>query len=719
MILCHLDFETRSAVDIKTRGAYVYANHPSTEVLIASYKFGEQPVRRWKRGEPCPEDLRRHIESGGEISAWNAAFERLMIWKVLAPRHGWPMPKLEQFRCTAVTAAAMCLPRSLEKCGAALDLKIQKDKRGKKLMDIHSIPTGFTATGEPIWHPLADDPESLEAYHIYCDFDVETEHEAASRLVPLSDAEMRVYWLNEEINDRGLRIDVQSARAAMRIAAEAKRLIGIELDQITGGAVTAVTQHERMKKWLEAQGVVMPSMDKDTVEEFLHDCDDLPPGARRALELRAEGAKPSVDKIAAMLKRVDDDGRARGCYLHNGAGQTLRFSSRGVQAHNMPRYRKIFEDAAPALDTLFQTIRTGEPSALTFMYGPELGRPMHILSDAVRSFIWAAPGHELIVADYSAIEGRFAAWITGEDWKVEAFKAYDRGDGPGIYELTAAKIYGIEVAEVSKLQRSTGKIGELACQYAGSVGAIAKMARQNKFKLESAFERLWESSELERRETALKAHEERLKKHDKHALKMSREAWLVAKLIVLGWRDEHPAICAAWKDLNHAARAAVSNPGVKQSALNGQVSYIVAMGFLWCRLPSGSCLCYGKPIIRDIDAPWADMTLPPEQREKISAILALGADANGHWKRFSLAPGTFFNNVVQGDCRDILVHGMFRARDAGFHLIGHTHDEPFCEEPIGTRSVAEFEKAINQLPDWCATLPLVANGFKSKRYKKA
>jgi len=713
------DWETRSIIDLPMRGAYVYSKHPSTEVLLAAYKFSDGPVKEWWRGQPCPSEVIAHIEAGGEIQAHNAAFERLIWWNVMVPRHGWPKPCLEQFRCTAVTAAAMSLPRSLDKLGAALNLNVKKDKRGKDLIKIHSRPIGFDKQGQPIWHTKVDDSASLREFMDYCKIDVETEHEAASRLIPLSDAEMRVYWLNERVNDRGLRIDVQSARAAMRIATEAKRLIDEELNQITDGAVTAVTQHARMKTWLEAQDVIMPSMDKDTIAEFLHDCDDLPLKTRRALELRQEGAKSSVDKIAAMLRRVDAGNLAQGCYLTHGAGQTGRFSSRGCQMHNLPKYRKIFEDATPALDTLFQMIRTGDASALTFMYGLDLGRPMHLLSDAVRSFIWAAPGCELIDADYSAIEGRFAAWISGEIWKIEAFKAYDLGIGPGMYELLASKIYGVLVSEINKLQRSTGKIGDLACGYEGSIGALVKMAHQNKFKLESIFERLWESSAPERQETALKAHEERLKKHDRHASKMSREAWLVAKLIVLGWRDEHPAICAAWKDLNRAARAAVSNPGVKQPALNNQVSYLVAMGFLWCQLQSGRCLCYGKPIIRDIDAPWADMTLPPEQREKISSVLVLGVDAQENWVRYPIYGGSLFNNVVQGSCRDILVNGMFEAEKAGFNIVGHTHDEIICEEPIGVRSVTEFEQVISRLPDWCATLPLVANGFKSKRYRKA
>ena len=206
------DFETRSPVDLLDRGMYVYAEHPLTDALLASFKMsgpndlwtGPEGVCRWKRGEPCPDYLRAYVEAGGEICAHNAAFERIIWWNVMVPKHGWPKPKLEQFRCTAATAAAMALPRSLDRLGDALGLKTKKDKAGSGLIKIHSVPLGFDNEGKPVWHPLADDPASLEAFHQYCDIDVLSEEEAHHRLIPLSDAEMEVYWLNERINDRGL-----------------------------------------------------------------------------------------------------------------------------------------------------------------------------------------------------------------------------------------------------------------------------------------------------------------------------------------------------------------------------------------------------------------------------------------------------------------------------------------------------------------------------------
>ena len=258
-----LDFETRSDVDIKL-GAYRYFESPNAKALILCYSIDKGPIQTWTGG-PCPADLRQHIEAGGALRAWNAAFERLCL-TMLHERHGWPRPRLEQFRDTAVESAAMSLPRSLDKAGAALGVEAQKDKRGAKLIKLFSVPKG----PGPTWNEPADFPSEFAEFVAYCKRDVEAEMEIASRLVPLSDYELAVYHLNERINDKGLRIDTRSARAALKLIEKAKAAIDAELKEVTGGAVTAVTQAARLKTWCAAQGVDMPSMDKDDVDERLH-----------------------------------------------------------------------------------------------------------------------------------------------------------------------------------------------------------------------------------------------------------------------------------------------------------------------------------------------------------------------------------------------------------------------------------------------------------------
>jgi DNA polymerase len=717
--MLRIDLETRSDIDLLKRGVYVYAESPHADVLMAAYQIGDGEIRTWLRGEPCPDDLRASVEAGDQIAAFNSAFERVMWWRVLTPKYGWPKPRLEQFVCTAVTAAAMSLPRSLERLGAALDLAVQKDKKGKALIKRHSIPQGYDADGRPVWN---DDQSSTLEFLDYCKTDVATEAAAARRLVPLSEHEQTVYSLSERVNDRGLRIDVLSARAAVALAEKAKVQINREMSLVTGGYVATVTQTAALRRWVASRGVDMPSLDKDDVEEFLFDYDDLPDDVRRALELRQEGAKPSVEKIAAMLDRVCADGRARGVYLHHGAGQTGRFSSRGLQAHNMPKYRKGFEAALGKgevrLDVLFRTIRLGEPSAFEFMYGPELGRPLHLLSDAVRSFIWAAPGHDLLDADFSSIEGRMAAWFAGEDWKLDAFRALDRGEGHGIYELAAAGIYGISIGDVTKAHRPTGKVAELSCQYQTGVGGIKKFARQNKIKLPTLYPALWAAADGEQREFVEKRFADRVKAHDPNTDTLGREGWIAAELIKTGWRGKHPKIVAAWKTLEEAATAAVATPGFIATAL-GSVRYVAKRGFLWCMLPGGRCLAYGAPKMQETEAPWADKTLEPSKRERKLSLTVMGTDAQTEkWIRFPVYGGSLFNNVVQGSARDLLVNGMEKAEAANYPIVLHTHDELAAEIPRGFGDVGEFERLICELPEWAAGLPLTASGWRGKRYRK-
>lgn len=317
-----------------------------------------------------------------------------------------------------------------------------------------------------------------------------------------------------------------------------------------------------------------------------------------------------------------------------------------------------------------------------------------------------------------------AAWFCGEEWKVEAYRALDRGEGHGIYELAAAGIYGIPVETVGKAQRATGKVAELSCQYQTGVGGIKKFARQNKIKLQQLYAPLWSAVDDETHIFADGRFSERVSKHDPNTAALGREGWIAAELIKVGWRAKHPKIVAFWKTLEEAAIAATNSPGQKFEVSHGSANtpactFLVAHGFLWNLLPSGRCLAYGKPKMGEVEAPWADKTLEPERREKKLSLTVRGVDAQTEkWIRFPVYGGSLFNNLVQGSARDILVHGMFAAEEKYGALTGSTHDELFVEVPRGTADVGAFEDLICQLPSWAATLPLRASGFLSKRYRK-
>jgi DNA polymerase bacteriophage-type len=307
---CHIDLEWRSDVPID-RGAEQYFASPRSEPLLASYSFGGE-IRRWRRGAPCPDDIRQHAESGGVFAAHNAArFEARAFDMVLTPRLGWPEVKMSQWRCTLARASALGLPKKLETLGAALGLKIQKSREGKDLIRFFCVPRKDGLFNEP-----EDHPEKFDRFHAYCDDDVGSEMEAARRMVPLSDAEQRIWELDAEINQRGLRIDRASCEAAIRLVARAEADLDRRMREITGGI--SFSQVAKLREWVQAQGVPLLGTAKDDVLEAL-DLEDLPDHVREALLIRQEAAKTSTRKLKAFLKRADPDDRIRGVFVYHGA----------------------------------------------------------------------------------------------------------------------------------------------------------------------------------------------------------------------------------------------------------------------------------------------------------------------------------------------------------------------------------------------------------------
>ena len=346
----------------------------------------------------------------------------------------------------------------------------------------------------------------------------------------------------------------------------------------------------------------------------------------------------------------------------------------------------------------------------------------------MRGFIWAAPGHEFLVADYSSIEGRLAAWFAGEEWLLQAFSALDRGVGHGIYEINAAGIYGIPVESVTKVQRGTGKVAVLSCQYQTGVGGIKKFARQNKIALAGIYGPLWAAADMDVRQYADKRFAERVKQHDPNTSALGREGWIAAELIKVGWRSKHPMIVTMWKALEEAAINATNNPGQKfvvsrpggpfDRLRSAACTYLVRHGWLWCLLPSGRALAYGAPKMQEVEAPWADKTLEEARREKKNSLTVRGVDQNEKWTRFPVYGGSLFNNLVQGTARDILVHGLQQTEERYGTPSLHTHDEIGVEVRRGSADVKEYESLLSRLPDWCGELPMASKAFLSKRYKK-
>lgn len=588
----------------------------------------------------------------------------------------------------------------------------------------------------PLFNQPHEFPDDFSRFHDYCDRDVLTEAAADERMVPLSREEQQLWIIDQRVNDRGIRIDRKSARAALKLAEEAKRVLDREMRLVTGGVVASCSVPGQLVAWVQSRGVAMPSAAKAEIEDLL-ECDDLPDDVRRAIELRQEAAKTSVAKLGSFLDRASADGRIRGAFLFHAAG-TGRWSSVGAQLHNLPRPRKEFGDAHLDQAALFDAIRQADPGWLKDLYGPKLGRPLHLISDALRGFLWAAPGHDLLVADYSGIEGAVAAWEAGEDWKVRAmFDLIADPSLPDLYRRSAAGIFNVPVELLSKkdVRRQVGKVSELSLQYQGGVGAFRSMARNYSLKIDPVYEPVWNAADDERREKATKRYEACCARGEATTQVLSREAWLAAELVKIGWRATHPAIVARWSELEDAIRYAIEQPGVQFHA--GRCTYLVKAGFLWCRLPSGRCLAYGSPRLKaqvwvrraGVEASEVMATDEAEartlkgeltiERPAKRAATALGVNSvTKKWERFALYGGLAFENIVQAIARDLLADGIRAAEAAGYPVIGHVHDEIITEVPRGFGSVAAFEQLICELAPWAAGLPLSASGWRGKRYRK-
>ena len=318
-----IDFETRSDIDIRTRGAYVYFESPHTQPLCASYILNSGPTKRWLPPEPCPEDIRAHVDAGGVVSAHNLGFERGLWQKILTPRYGWPTLRLEQCRCTLATASALGLPRSLDKLGDALNLPVKKDKIGKELIRFFCVPRKARKDEDPnglYFNEPGDFPKKFEQFRGYCDTDVETEAAADARMIPLSRDEQAVWVLDQRINDLGIRIDTRSAAAAIRMIEKATARMDAEMAEATGGAVKACSQVAKLAAWVAEQGVVLEGVAKDDILAAL-ELVDLPAKVRTALLLRQEAGKASTSKLSAFLKRACRDGRIRGAFVYHGAAR--------------------------------------------------------------------------------------------------------------------------------------------------------------------------------------------------------------------------------------------------------------------------------------------------------------------------------------------------------------------------------------------------------------
>lgn len=454
-MIVSVDFETRSAVDLRKTGVYIYADDPSTDVWCMAYAFDDEEPKVWTPGDPIDVRLEDYIVEGGKLRAWNSSFERVIWNKIMVPRYNWPRTGASQWFCTMAQASAMGLPRALGQAADVLGVEQQKDKSGQALMMRMARPRRTNPDGSHVWWDTSD---KMAALISYCKQDVRTEIAVAERLVEMDQQERQVFLLDQRINDRGVMLDRDLLNRVRVLADNSKEEIDAEIARLTKGKVTGATKGVDLVKWLNSYGVPTKSVDKQHVAALLAR-DDLHPVIRKVLELRQDGAKSSTAKLDSMENAAGPDDRMRGLLVYHGAA-TGRWSGKLVQPQNFPRPAKKQDE----LNEIIAKLKRGESVA-------DHGAGTQIASDLLRSMLIAKPGHRLLFADYSAIEARVLAWLAGQSDLVDDFV-----QGRDAYKSMAAVVFEKSASDVTPEERQIGKALTLGCGYQMSGKRFAEFA---------------------------------------------------------------------------------------------------------------------------------------------------------------------------------------------------------------------------------------------------
>ena len=533
-----IDVETYSSVDLAKAGVYRYCESPDFEVLLFGYSVDGGPVQviDLVSGEMLPGEVREALLNK-RVTKWafNAQFERVCLSQYLGQ---WLEP--DSWRCTMVWAAYLGLPLSLEGAAVVTGAEKQKIKEGKELIRYFCKPCRPTKTNSGRTRNLPGHAlEKWEQFKTYNARDVETEMAIQARLekFPVPEDEWQNFILDQQINDRGIRLDMTLVRQAIRCDERSRVQLTTAIREITD--LENPNSVVQMKGWLAENGVETDTIGKAAVKALLQIASG---DIGQVLELRQDLAKSSVRKYAAMENAVCKDGRARGLLQFYGANRTGRFSGRLIQVQNLP------QNHLPDLEQARGLVRAGQFETLDMLYDSVTA----VLSELIRTAFIPHPGRKFIVADFSAIEARVIAWLAGETWRNEVFATHGK-----IYEASASQMFHVPIEEVTKGSplRQKGKIAELALGYGGSVGALKAMG---------ALEMGLAEDEL--------------------------------RPLVNAWRIANPNIVRLWWDVDKAAMTAVRERTTEQA--HG-IIFECCSGMLFIHLPSGRRLAYVKPRIQE------------------------------------------------------------------------------------------------------------------------
>ena len=688
----YCDTETYCEVPI-THGTHAYAEQ--AEVMLFAYAFGDGVTKVWDMANKhlytkhrakvpqynMPIDLENALNDPNTMTVWhNSGFDRTVLRHAM----GINLP-IERVHDTMVQALAHGLPGGLDKLSEIL--KLAPDKA--KLKIGRQLILRFCKPQRGKRNDSKSHPEEWQQFIEYATQDIEAMRVIHQKM-PMwnyKGLERKLWELDQKINDRGFAVDVNLAQAAIKTIEREQKKLARQTVKLTEGDVEKATQRDALLTHILLEhGVYLPDLTGATIERRLSD-PDIPEGVKELLRIRQQASTTSTSKYKTLVKAVSSDGRLRGTLQFCGANRTGRWAGRLFQPQNLPR---------PKLkqDEIDQAILDIKADVADLVYD----NVMEAVSASVRGAIKAPKGKKLVVSDLSNIEGRMAAWLAGEDWKIQSFKDYDNGTGHDLYKLAYAKSFGVAPDDVDKDQRQIGKVQELALQYEGGVGAFTTFAAVYNIDLDSmatdALPKVPQHIRSEANSFWGFANKNR------RTLGLPEHTFVACDSLKRMWREAHPAITSYWSELQDGVLRAINSPG---NTIRCRRLRIIKSG-AWLRivLPSGRSLCYASPKIID---------------DKISY---LGVNQYSRkWERINTYGGKLFENVTQGTSRDVMAYNMPGIEAAGYQIILSVHDElPTETEDTPDFNEQELSRLLAAPPPWGVDIPLAAGGFEAKNYRK-
>lgn len=670
-----LDFETYSELDVSSVGVSRYARHPSTEVIMLSYAFDDDPWEQWvpAEGEEMPRRLLRALRDPDVVKfAWNVMFERAIFEHVL----GLPIPYRE-WRDVMVMAYAVSLPGKLEHAGKVLRLPADKQKlaRGKALVRRFCQPR--KPTEKKPWRRCTHltDPEEWEEFKQYGGQDIEAMraiwHQISRWDLPRQ--EWRYWCLDQEINDKGIPVNLRVARNAIRVHEDFLQARLDEMRRLTG--LINPNSQQQLLGWLKDHGYPYDDVKKGHVAQAIEKAENS--RLRRVLELRQEVSRTSAKKYYALVRATDDDGMLRGAFQFLGASRTGRWAGRLYQAQNLPRppaeLEKHLVEAVEHLEGL-------DAGALALLYP----RPADVLVGCLRPVLQAPKGYVFADADLNAIENRGVGWLA-EDRKI--LRVFAQGRDPYVdfstymFGGTYAERYA-EYKAGNKERRTLAKPAVLGAGYMLGKGEVYENEKTGELEATGLLGYAWSMG-----------------------IRMTPEQSAHAVQV---WRETFTDVVAYWAEIDRAARRCIRTGRPTRA---GRLKFDMSGEFMRMHLPSGRCLFYCRPKLLNRRTPWGEVR---------PTITYEGLNDQKQWVRLTTHPGKLFENAVQALARDILVHGMWLARKRKLDIRLHVHDQVvvLAREDEGETALAILRECLSTPPAWAPDIPLAAEGFVSRVFLK-